>query len=78
MTEHHANLRVRFYPGHGEWTCVVQRVGSDGMPSGDDLVSATGANKDDARDRALAMTDDPEVREVLSPGHSSYQRRTES
>jgi hypothetical protein len=71
MTEHHANLRVRFYPGHGAWTCVVQRLGPDGMPAGDDVVSATGATKDEARDRALAMTDDAEVREVLRP-HDSH------
>ena len=66
MTQHHANLRVRFYPAHGEWTCVVQRMGPDGMPAGDDVVSATGATKDEARDRALAMTDDADVREVLT------------
>ena len=65
MTERRANLRVRFYPTHGEWTCVVQRMGPDGMPEGADVVSATGASKDDARDRALAMTDDADVREVL-------------
>ena len=65
MTEHRANLRVRFYPAHGEWTCVVQRMGPDGMPAGDDVVSSTGATKDEAKDRALAMTDDAEVREVL-------------
>jgi hypothetical protein len=65
MTERHANLRVRFYPSHGQWTCVVQRLGPDGMPAGDDVVSATGATKDDARDRALAMTGDEDVRAVL-------------
>ena len=65
MTEHHANLRVRFYPSHGEWTCIVQRMGPDGMPAGDDVVSATGATKDEARDRALTMTDDADVREFL-------------
>jgi hypothetical protein len=47
MTQHHANLRVRFYPHYGEWTCVVQRMGPDGMPAGDDVVSATGATKDE-------------------------------
>ena len=71
MPERHANLRVRFYPANGEWTCVVQRMGPDGMPAGDDVVSATGATRDDARDRALAMTDDAEVREVLRP-HDSH------
>ena len=65
MTEHRANLRVRFYPAHGEWTCVVQRMGPDGMPAGADLVSATGATKAEARDRALAVTDDAEVCEAL-------------
>jgi len=45
---------------------VVQRMGPDGMPAGDDVVSATGATKDEARDRALAMTDDADVREVLT------------
>ena len=70
MTEHPANLRVRFYPSHGEWTCVVQRMGPDGMPAGGDMVSATGATKDEARDRARATTDDAEVREVLKPHDS--------
>ena len=65
MSEHRANLRVRFYPAHGEWTCVVQRMGADGMPAGDDAVSATGTTRDEARDRALAATSDEEVREVL-------------
>ena len=65
MTERRANLRVRFYPNHGEWTCVVQRMGPDGMPEGGDVVSAAGATKDEARDRALAMTDDADVLEVL-------------
>jgi len=40
-------------------------MGADGMPTGADVVSSTGATKDEARDRALAMTDDAEVREVL-------------
>ena len=66
MSEHRANLRVRFYPNHGEWTCVVQRMGPDGMPAGADVVSAAGATrKDEARNRALAMTEDADVREVL-------------
>jgi hypothetical protein len=70
MTDHHANLRVRFYPSHGEWTCVVQRMGADGMPAGDDVVSATGATKDEARDRARATTEDPDAREILKPHDS--------
>jgi hypothetical protein len=40
-------------------------MGPDGMPAGDDVVSATGATKDEARDRALTMTDDADVREFL-------------
>jgi hypothetical protein len=40
------------------------------MPAGDDVVSATGATRDEARDRALAMTDDDQVREVLKPHDS--------
>jgi len=67
MSNHHANLRVRFYPGHDEWTCIVQRMDADGMPDGDDLVSAVGATKDEARDNAIAKTDDLEVREALKP-----------
>jgi hypothetical protein len=65
MTGHHAILRVRFYPAHGEWTCVVQRMGADGMPAGDDLVSATAASKADAWDRAMAAAGDDEVRQAL-------------
>ncbi len=66
MTERHGSLRVRFYPGHGEWTCIVQRVGADGMPEAD-VVTAVGVTKDDARDNAWAQSDDAEVREVLKP-----------
>ena len=64
MSEHHARLRVRFYPGHGEWTCIVQRVGADGMPIAD-VLSAAGKTKDEARDHALGATDDAEVREAI-------------
>jgi hypothetical protein len=66
MTERHGRLRVRYYPGHDEWTCIVQRVGPDGMPEAD-VVSATGATKDEARDKAWEQTDDPEVRGTLKP-----------
>ena len=66
MTERHGSLRVRFYPGHGEWTCIVQRVGADGMPQAD-VVTAVGVTKDDARDKAWEQSDDAEVREVLKP-----------
>ena len=66
MTDQHANLRVRFYPSQGTWTCVVQRMGRDGMPEDDDLVSAAGATKQEARDRALASTEDADVREALA------------
>jgi hypothetical protein len=66
MTERHGSLRVRYYPHGGEWECIVQRVGPDGMPEAD-VVSATAATKDDARDQAFAQTDDPEVHEVLKP-----------
>ncbi len=68
MTERHGSLRVRYYPHHGEWECIVQRVGPDGMPEAD-VVSATAPTKDDARDKAFAQTDDPEVHEVLKPAH---------
>jgi hypothetical protein len=65
MSEHHGNLVVRFYPAKGEWTCVVQRVDADGMPVGEDLVSATGATKDAARARAATLVDDADVRGAL-------------
>jgi hypothetical protein len=65
MSEHHHDLVVRFYPRKGAWMCVVQRVDADGMPIGGDLVSATGATKDEARGRAAAMADDPEIRDAL-------------
>lgn len=64
MTEHHARLRVRFYPHHGEWTVYVQRVDAEGMPL-EDVMTAVGASKDDARTKALASTEDAEVREAL-------------
>jgi hypothetical protein len=68
MTERHGSLRVRYYPHHGEWECIVQRVGPDGMPAAD-VIQAVGASKDEARDLAWARSDDPEVREILKPSH---------
>ena len=64
MTEHHARLRVRFYPHHGERTAYVQRVDAEGMPL-EDVMTAVGASKDEARTKALASTEDAEVREAL-------------
>jgi len=67
MSEHHANLRIRFYPHDGEWTCVVQCVDADGMPLGEDLIAANGATKEDARDHAWTSTLDPKVKQALKP-----------
>lgn len=64
MTEHHARLRVRFYPHHGDWTVYVQRVDAEGMPVAD-VLSADGHTRDEARQKALASTGDPEVRQAL-------------
>ena len=61
MSEHHANLVIRFYPRQGQWTCVVQRVDGDGMPIGDPLVTATATTKEDARAQARSLTTDPAV-----------------
>lgn len=68
MTERPGSLRVRYYPHAGQWECIVQRVGPDGMPEAD-VVSATAATKDEARDQAWAKSDDPEVQKVLKPTH---------
>jgi hypothetical protein len=67
MSEHHANLVIRYYPKQGQWQCVVQRVDADGMPVGEDLVSSMGASKEEAREKAAAMTEDPVVRQALQP-----------
>ena len=67
MSSHHVNLRVRFYPGPDQWTCVVQRMGGDGMPVEGDVVSATGRTKDEARANAQAQAQDEDVRDALSP-----------
>lgn len=64
MSEHHARLRVRFYPSHGEWTCYVQRVDNEGMPL-EDVMSSTGKTKDEARAQALAIAVDSEIRAAL-------------
>ena len=56
MSQHHADLVIRFYPRQGQWTCIVQRVDADGMPVGGDLVTATGATKEEARAQARAST----------------------
>jgi len=61
----HRQLRVRFYPAQGNWLCVVQQLGTDGMPAGADLVSATGATKDEAKDAAVQASTDPEVIKTL-------------
>ena len=63
---HHGVLRVRFYPGHDHWTCVVQRMGPDGMPTGPDELSATGKTREEAWSHALELTDDEEIREALN------------
>jgi hypothetical protein len=62
--EHHARLRVRFYPHHGEWTCYVQRVDAEGMPL-EDVLSSTGTSKDNARENAIRATTDEEIRAAL-------------
>jgi hypothetical protein len=66
MSERHANLKVRYYPHHGEWMCVVQHLGADGMPI-DEVVSATGPTKEDARDRAWVAASDSDVKHALKP-----------
>jgi hypothetical protein len=61
VSQHHADLVIRFYPRQGQWTCIVQRVDADGMPVGGDLVTATGATKEEARAQARASTADSGV-----------------
>ena len=68
MTDHR-QLRVRFYPTAGKWLCVVQQLGADGMPAGDDVLSATGDSKEEARQAALEATTDPEVAQLLREQH---------
>jgi hypothetical protein len=64
MTEHRSRLRVRFYPSHGTWTCIVQRVDAEGMPM-EDVLSAAGDSREASRVAALAAATDPDVREVI-------------
>ena len=59
-----SRLRVRFYPAHGTWTCIVQRVDTEGMPM-EDVLTATGDSRDHSRDAALAAATDPEVRAAI-------------
>lgn len=58
------NFRVRYYPHHGEWTVYVQRVDGEGVPI-EDILTAVGASKDEARAKALRMTTDAEIRATL-------------
>ena len=58
-------LRVRYYPSAGKWLCVVQQLGADGMPVGDDLVSAVGESKEAAHQAALESASEPEVAQFL-------------
>lgn len=64
MTELRNRLRVRFYPSQGMWTCVVQRMDAEGMPL-EDVLSAEGDSRDEARVAALAATADPDVRHAI-------------
>ena len=64
MTEQRSRLRVRFYPSHGTWTCIVQRVDAEGMPL-EDVLSATGDSRDASRVAALAATQDPVIRQAI-------------
>lgn len=64
MSEHHARLRVRFYPHHGDWTVYVQRVDSEGVPL-EDVLSAAGHTKEEARAKALLAASDPEVKQAI-------------
>jgi hypothetical protein len=64
MTERHSRLRVRFYPAHGVWTCIVQRVDAEGMPL-EDVLSATGDSRETSRAAALSAATDPEIRHAL-------------
>jgi len=64
MTEHQRRLRVRFYPSHGTWTCIVQRVDAEGMPM-EDVLSASSDSRDGARTAALVAAQDPDVREAI-------------
>ena len=71
MSGRHVNLRVWFYPSHDgpKWTCVVQRLGGDGMPLGGDVLSATGETRDEARLHALEVAQDADVRDALAAAH---------
>jgi hypothetical protein len=64
MTERRSRLRVRFYPSHGTWTCVVQRVDAEGMPT-EDVLTATGDSREASRSAALAATEDPDIRAAI-------------
>jgi len=64
MTIHRSRFRVRFYPSHGTWTCIVQRVDAEGMPM-EDVLTATGDSRDHSREAALTAATDPDVREAI-------------
>jgi hypothetical protein len=61
----HRNFAIRFYPSHGSWTCVVQRLGADGMPLEPDVVTAAGATKEQALHAARLAATEPDVQKVL-------------
>lgn len=64
MSEHRARLRVRYYPSAKGWKLFVQRVDAEGVPV-EDVLSADGQSKDEAREHALASADDPQVRDAI-------------
>lgn len=59
------NYHVHFDPTPDGYTCTVRAL-VNGAADGPALAVGTGATQGDARDAALAVTTDPEVRRVLS------------
>ena len=59
------NYHVHFDPTPDGYTCTVRAL-RDGVPSGPALATGTGATQYDARDAAMAATDDAEVRRALN------------
>ncbi len=57
---------VRFNRGNRAWTCSVFRLGADGTAAGPSVADGSGHTKDEARDVALALAEDPLIRAALA------------
>ncbi len=62
---------VRFERGNRAWTCSVFQLGADEKSVGAAVATGTGQSRNEARDAALALATDPEIRAALAGSDQS-------